>query len=148
VEHLYIHEGGYISPRWQNDIENSQWLECFHLFTAAKNLYLSKEFSPPIAPALQELFGERTAEVLRTLQSLSLEVQPSGSVQETIGESFATRQLTGYCSFLGKIIVKHVVGVSGYLFFSAFDRINVRCHLLIPPTPLFFYPLTLDQLDF
>ena len=95
VEDLYIHGGGYMSSRWQNDIENSQWLENFHLFTAAKNLYLSKEFSPRIAPALQELVAGRTTEVLPTLQSLSLEVQPSGPVQEAIGEFFAARQLSG-----------------------------------------------------
>jgi hypothetical protein len=96
VEHLYIHEGGYMPSRWQNDIENSQWLEVLHLFTAAKNLYLSKEFSPRIAPALQELVGGRTTEVLPTLQSISLEVQLSGPVQEVIGDFFAARQLSGH----------------------------------------------------
>jgi hypothetical protein len=96
VEHFYIHKGGYMSPRWQSDIENSQWLEVLHLFTAAGNLYLSKEVSPRIAPALQELVGGRTTEVLPTLQSLSLEVQPSGPVQEAIGDFLAARQLSGH----------------------------------------------------
>ena len=97
VEHLYIHEGGYMSPRrWQNDVENSQWLEVLHLFTAARNLYLSKEFSPRIAPALKELVGGRTTEVLPTLQSLSFEDLPSGPVQEDVGDFLAARQLSGH----------------------------------------------------
>ena len=95
VEDLYIIQGGgYMSPRWQNDIENSQWLEAFHLFSTTKNLYLSEEFSPRIAPALQELVGGGTTEVLLTLRSLFLEVQPSGPVQEAIGEFLAARQLS------------------------------------------------------
>jgi hypothetical protein len=55
VEHLYI--CGW-KPRWQDDIEDSQWLEVLHPFTAVKYLYLSQTFAPRIAPALQELAGE------------------------------------------------------------------------------------------
>lgn len=96
VECLYVQEGGYMSPRLQNDIENSQWLEVLHPFTAAEKLYLSKEFSQRIAPALQELVGGRTTEVLPALQSLSLENPQSGIVQEAIGGFFDARQLSGH----------------------------------------------------
>jgi hypothetical protein len=55
MDHLYI--SGW-SPRWQDDIEDSQWLEVLHPFTAVKHLYLSRKFVSRIAPALQELAGE------------------------------------------------------------------------------------------
>ena len=38
-----------------------------------KNLYLSKEFAPGIAAALQELVGDRTTEVLPSLENLFVE---------------------------------------------------------------------------
>jgi hypothetical protein len=41
VERLYILEAGVSRLHWQNDIENSQWLELLRPFTAAKDLYIS-----------------------------------------------------------------------------------------------------------
>jgi hypothetical protein len=64
LEHLYICDDEHSQLRWQGDIENSQWLELLQPFTSMKNLYLSREFTPRIVPALQELFGERMIEVL------------------------------------------------------------------------------------
>ena len=62
-----------------------------------KNLYLSWELTPSIAPALQELVGERVLEVLPALQSLFLEeLHPSGPVHEAIGKFVAARQLAGH----------------------------------------------------
>jgi hypothetical protein len=58
VEHLYIYAPRNMPSHWQ-DVENIEWLEIFHPFTAAKNLYIIKEFAERIAPALQELVGER-----------------------------------------------------------------------------------------
>ena len=90
VEHLYICEGKYWQTRWQDDIEDSQWLEALHPFTAVKYLYLSWEFAEHIAPALQELAGE----VLPSLQNLSLkDLHPSVPVQGDIGKFVAARQL-------------------------------------------------------
>jgi hypothetical protein len=95
VERLTIHERSNSILKWQDDIENSQWLELLHPFTGVKNLYLSKEFVPRVAPYLQELVGGRTTEVLPALQSLSLEgPPPSGAVEEAIGKFVATRQLS------------------------------------------------------
>ena len=97
VEHLYIYGPRYLPSQWQDDIENMQWLEIFHPFTAVKNLYVSKEFARCIAPALQELVGERVTDVLPALESLFLEeLQPSGPVQEAIGQFVAARQLLGH----------------------------------------------------
>jgi hypothetical protein len=97
LENLYICEDGYPRLRWQNDTENAQWLELLHPFAAVKNLYLSKEFTLLIAPALQELVGERVVEILPVLQGLFLEeVSPAGPVQEAIGQFVAARQLSGH----------------------------------------------------
>jgi hypothetical protein len=94
VEHLYILEKGLPRLLWQDDIENGQWLELFHPFTAVKGLYISHEFTPRIVPALQELVGERVTEVLPALQTLFLEEpHPSGPIQEAIVQFVAARQL-------------------------------------------------------
>jgi hypothetical protein len=96
MEHLYIRDN-FLPPYWEDDIEHTQWLEVLHPFTSVKNLYLSRNLTPSIAPALQELVGERVIEVLPTLQSLFLEeFRPSGPVQEAIGKFVAARQLAGH----------------------------------------------------
>ncbi len=87
----------YSPPHWECDIENIQWQELFYSFTAVKNLYLSKEVAPRVAPALQELAGERATEVLPKLQNLFLEeLQLSGPVQEAIEQFVAARLLSGH----------------------------------------------------
>ena len=98
VENLYIEESdsGW-NPPWQDDIEGSQWLELLHPFTAVKALYITEEFTPRIVPALQELVGERTAEVLPALQTLFLrDLSPSGPVQDAIDQFVAGRRLAGH----------------------------------------------------
>ena len=95
VENLYIQESHSASmPPWQDNVEGSQWLELLHPFTAVKALYIPEEFTPRIAPVLQELVGERVTEVLPTLQTLFLEeTSLSGPVQEAIEQFVAARQL-------------------------------------------------------
>jgi hypothetical protein len=99
LEDLYIYKSR-IWPQslWQGyDVEDTLWLELLHPFTAVKNLYISKEFSPRIMPILQELVGGRTTEVLPTLQNICLEgLEPSGAVQEDIGTFISARQLSGH----------------------------------------------------
>jgi hypothetical protein len=74
-----------------------QWLELFDPFIAVKNLYLSKKYAPLIAPALQELVGGRTAEVLPTLQNIYLEgLQSSEPIQEGIQKFVVARQDSGH----------------------------------------------------
>jgi hypothetical protein len=104
LEHLYICEGKYSPSRWQDDIENDQWLELLHPFTTVKNLYLSKGVVSCITLALQELVGQRLTEVLPALQGLLLEEpcplglveEPhlSGPVQENIQKFAASRLLS------------------------------------------------------
>src|SRR6267154_3304094 len=95
LEDLYILELPGLQPYWQDDVESALWLELLRPFVAVKNLYISKEFGPRIAPALKELVGARTTEVLPALESILSEgLQPSGPLQEGIKKFVAARQLT------------------------------------------------------
>ena len=97
VENLYI-EHQYRQLVWKDDaIENTLWLQLLLPFAAAKNLYLSKEFAPGIATALQELVGGMTTEVLPTLQNILVEkLEPSEHFQKSIEQFVATRQLSDH----------------------------------------------------
>jgi hypothetical protein len=98
VEHLYI-QWEYWNVHWQVEIESSLWLEFLHPFTAVKHLYISWNFTPSIALALQELSRERVTEVLPALQSLFLGLNPledSRLVQESIAQFVSARQLAGH----------------------------------------------------
>ncbi len=97
MENLHIDEARYSPPNWKDDIENTEWLDLLLPFTTVKNLYLSKQFAPRVAPALQELTGGRTTEALPNLQNLFLEgFQPSELVHEGIGKFISARQLTNH----------------------------------------------------
>ena len=87
--------GPIFATSLQDNMEHTLWLELLHPFTGVKDLYLSAEFSPSIAPALQELAGGRTTEVLPALKNIFLErLQPPGP--EGIVKFVAARQLSGH----------------------------------------------------
>ena len=95
VEHLYIQNTSML-PRWHDDIENSRWLELLHPFVAVKSLYISRDFVPRIAPAFQELVGERVTEVLPALQTFFYQgTIPLRHVQQNVEQFVAARQLAG-----------------------------------------------------
>jgi hypothetical protein len=97
VERLFIVEDGFPRLHWQDDIENSQWLEVLQPFTAVKDLYVSLKLTQRIAPALQELVEERATGVLPALQTLFFEeALPSGPVQEAIGQFVSARELASH----------------------------------------------------
>ena len=106
LEHFYIHENEVnqsLQPRWQDDIENVQWLELLHPFTTVKALYLSRDIAARMAPALGELVGPRATEVLPALQSLFLEeLHPLRPVQEAVDKFVTTRQVSNH-----PIVVSH-----------------------------------------
>jgi hypothetical protein len=97
VEVLYI-EHRHRQRVWKDySIENTLWLQLLLPFTAVKNLYLSKQFVPGVAAALQELIGGRITEVLSSLQNIFVEgLEPSGPLQENIGQFVTARQLSGH----------------------------------------------------
>ena len=98
LEDLYI-ESSSDAPDWLDDIEDTQWLEVLHPFTAVKNLYLTEEFAQRIAPAFQELSGDRATEVLPSLQNIIFKGPlPSESVQEAIGQFIVERQVIAVSS--------------------------------------------------
>jgi hypothetical protein len=97
LEDLYILEFPRWRPRLQDDVEDTLWLEVLRPFVAVKNLYIFEEFAPRIAPALQELVGARTTDVLPTLENIFLAgLQPSGPLQEGIEKFVAARQLISH----------------------------------------------------
>jgi hypothetical protein len=97
VELLAVNGDPDLRVESQEDIESTQWLELFRPFTAVQGLYVSKKLSPLIAQALQELTRERVAEVLPSLQNLSLGgFKPNGAIQGVLGPFFTTRQLSGH----------------------------------------------------
>ena len=82
---------------YNDPIEDDEWLELLLPFTAVKNLYLSKKSAPHIAAALQKLIGSRITEVLPGLQNILVEgLEPSGTLQEYIGQFITARQLSGH----------------------------------------------------
>ena len=96
IEHLYIQRSRDFPLSWPDDIETGQWLELLHQLTAVKHLHISPEFTPHIAPTLQELAGGRATEVLPALQTLFLEGTLPSDVQETIDKFVAARELAGH----------------------------------------------------
>ena len=94
LEDLYIFEDRRYPPRWQGDVENTLWLDLLRSFVAVKNLNLSREFVPRIAPALQELVGGRTTEVFPTLENIFLEDFSGRPLHKGIEKFVAARRLT------------------------------------------------------
>ena len=92
LEDLYFDKPYGQSDR-QVNIENTLWLELLHPFTAVKNLYLSEEFAQHIMPALKELVGARTTEVLPALQNIFLEELKSlKPIQKVVQQFVAMRR--------------------------------------------------------
>ena len=100
VEDLYIERQlEYSKVVWENaydTIENTLlWLQLLLPLTAVKNLYLSKEFAPIIAAALQMLIGTGITEVFPSLQNIFVEeLETSGPFQDNIRQFDAARQLS------------------------------------------------------
>ena len=65
-------EGQFSKPLWQDDAENTLWLELLRPFATVKNLYICEELVPRMAPALRELTGGRMTEVFPTLENIFL----------------------------------------------------------------------------
>jgi len=125
IEVLYINHR-YSKLVWKNDaIENTLWLELLLPFLAVKDLYLSKDFAPGIAAALQEIVG---TEVLPSLQNIFVEgPEPSGPFQEYIGEFVAARELSGHSI---TISVWHTRQIGSWL--PIFDNRLVPSVLKVP----------------
>jgi hypothetical protein len=100
LEDLYLDDvetKGFQRFPLQINTDYTLWMELLHPFAAVRNLYLSEIFVPCIAPALQDLVGGRTTEVLPTLQNIFLEgTKVYGFSLKEIGRFVAARQVTGH----------------------------------------------------
>ena len=99
LEKLYIYEPRYSRPNWKVGMENDLWPELLRPFTSVKNLYLSEDLMPRIAPGLQELvtLPGSLRGVMPALHNLLLEgLRPSEPVHEGIGQFVAARRLSGH----------------------------------------------------
>jgi hypothetical protein len=91
TEELFIYEYQFSLPDEQDDIETTEWLQVLRPFNGVKDLYLSKEVSVRLTPAMQEMVG---GTMLPTLKNIFLEgFEPSTSIPEGIEQFVAERQL-------------------------------------------------------
>ena len=89
MKQLYIIDSGTSYLNWLDGVESSRWLDLLRPFTTVEDLYLSRDFSPVIVPALRGIILTGMAEVLPSLQNVFLEgpSQP-GSIEEQGIEQF------------------------------------------------------------
>ena len=94
VEALYI-ENQYSGHNYA--IASTLWFEALLPFPTVKYLYLSEQYAPGIAAALQELVGSRITEVLPNLQNIFREtLEPLGHFRKNIGWFVAAQQLSDH----------------------------------------------------
>jgi F-box-like len=103
VERFYICWDGHLQrKRWGDNIPDSHRVELLHLFTAAKELYLSEELVRCLALTLRRLVKEGTTEVSPALQNPFLhDYRPWCPIGQAIDDFIATRQLSGHPIFIG-----------------------------------------------
>ena len=111
VNHLYICIESFSAlPRWEDDTENSQWLDNLRPFIVVKNVCLSWRIALRLVAALQELVGDSVTSVLPVLECLLVDrLNLSGPLQEAIAQFVAARQLASR-----PIAVYHWDGVVGF----------------------------------
>jgi hypothetical protein len=97
------------SSNWKDFVDNSQWLELFHAFSAVQHMEIPPTLGEIIASALQELTGERVMDALPMLRDLYLSPSPrSPSVQQVIGPFISSRQLSNRPVFFHHPITFHL----------------------------------------
>jgi hypothetical protein len=94
VERLRVAVGYFdnaVFSDWKDYVDNSQWLEIFHAFSALQHMRVPPRLGEIIASALQELTGERVMDVLPMLRHLYLP-SSSASTQQEIQPFISSRQ--------------------------------------------------------
>jgi hypothetical protein len=71
VEQCNVERTRNLTPVPPEDMDHTQWQELFRPFTSVRSLEISPGLEGLIAPALQELTGDRVMEVLPLLRTLS-----------------------------------------------------------------------------
>jgi len=97
LEELEITEATNLSSHWNDDVENARWVELLDPFTVVRDLYVTDQIARRVCGALQELPGERAAEVLPALRNIFVDAPGSlEHIQEAIWPFVAARQLSGH----------------------------------------------------
>jgi hypothetical protein len=76
---------------WKDYVDNPQWLELFHAFSASQHMRIPPRLGEIIGSALQELTGESVVDVLPMLHHLYL-FPPSASTQQAIQPFISSRK--------------------------------------------------------
>jgi hypothetical protein len=85
------HPDDVVFSDWKDYVDNPQWLEIFHAFSALQHMQMPPRLGEIIASALQELTGERVMDALPMLHHLYLP-PPSESMQQAIEPFISSRQ--------------------------------------------------------
>jgi F-box-like len=80
---------------WKDYVDNPQWLEIFHAFSAVQHMHIPPKLGEIIASALQELTGERVMDALPMLRHLYLHPR-SAFTQQAIEPFISSRQRTDH----------------------------------------------------
>jgi hypothetical protein len=92
---LDIRENRYRRPLWEDDVDNSRWLDVLRPFAAVEGLYLTQELALRLAPILRELAGASVTNVLPAMRNLFVKgPQPWAPVEEAIGPFIAARRVS------------------------------------------------------
>ena len=103
VERLEIHEDSWErmlfldedEEKWQEIVDDPDWLEFLNLFISVKSLYISDRLGPILLSVLEKITGERVRGVLPALQNLFIQqLWPHDEfVENTITSLVSARQL-------------------------------------------------------
>ncbi|KAH9952252.1 hypothetical protein BGW80DRAFT_1470908 [Lactifluus volemus] len=80
---------------WKDYVDNPQWLEIFHAFSALQHMRILPKLGGIITSALLELTGERVMDALPMLHHLYLP-PPSASTQKAIQPFISSRQRSNH----------------------------------------------------
>ena len=81
VHNLYIYED-FLQPRWEGEMDDTEWLALIRQFTALETLRVSHQQVEHVAHALNNVTVEMAPEILPALRLLFLEYQLAGSVEK------------------------------------------------------------------
>ena len=95
VDHLDMDVDFDLELVEKNSDEPSQWLELLRPFSGVRSFSVSDKLEPFVTATLRELTGERTMEVLPTLENIVLdELGPRSSTWGVMGPFISARQLS------------------------------------------------------
>jgi hypothetical protein len=98
VERLLISTSSFenvVFSDWKDYVDNPQWLEIFHAFSALQHMHIPPRLGQIIASALLELTREGVMDALPMLRHLYLP-PPSASTQQAIQPFISSRQRSNY----------------------------------------------------